>query len=57
MYMATTYTPQAQVTRPNGRKTYVPVYLPVRKHVNGKYFAVTAPTLGRNRHFRGGRHV
>lgn len=55
--MATTYTPQAQVTRPNGRKTYVPVYLPVRKHVNGKYFAVTAPTLGRNRHFRGGRHV
>lgn len=54
MRMATTYTPQARVTKPNGKVTYVPVALPMRR-TNPKHVAVTAPTLGRNSHFRGGQ--
>lgn len=54
MCMATTNTTYARAIKANGRVTYVPVSLPRRSHSNPKHVAVTAPTLGRNSHFRGG---
>lgn len=50
-------TTHARVVLPSGHHTYRPVYLPVRANSNPKHVAVTAPTLGANRHFRGGKRA
>ena len=47
----------AQVTLPSGHVTYVPVRARQRSHTNPKWLAFNVPTLGRNRHFRGGRRA